>query len=116
MYKKMKKDFNKNKILGNEEFIKRSKLKHGDKYDYSLVEYENSKTKVKIICPIHGEFEQAAVSHVRGKGCKQCGTNTVRNKLKFDINKFIDDAKKTHGDKYNYSLVEYSISHTKVLL
>jgi hypothetical protein len=110
----MKTDFNKNKVLGNEEFIKRSKLKHGDKYDYSLVNYIDSKSKVKIICPIHGEFEQAAVSHVRGKGCKQCGTNTVRNKLKFDINKFIDNAKKTHGDKYDYSLVEYFNSHTKV--
>jgi hypothetical protein len=48
-----------NKNLNKEFFIKKAKLKHGDRYDYSLVEYINNKTKVKIICPLHGVFEQA---------------------------------------------------------
>ncbi len=58
--------------LTNEKFIDNCKLKHGDFYDYSLVKYEISRKKVKIICPIHGMFEQVAMSHARGKGCLKC--------------------------------------------
>lgn len=56
-----------------EEFITKARVVHGDKYDYSQVEYVNSKTKVKIICPIHGEFEQAPEKHWAGRGCSLCG-------------------------------------------
>jgi hypothetical protein len=56
-----------------EEFIKKAKLKHGDKYDYSKVEYLTSKTKVIIICKIHGDFEQSPNSHISQKqGCPKC--------------------------------------------
>ena len=55
-----------------EKFIKKSLLKHGNKYDYSKVEYINSTTKVCIICPIHGEFWQIPSGHVRGYGCPKC--------------------------------------------
>lgn len=44
------------KKLTANEFIKQARNVHGDKYDYSKVEYVNSKTKICIICPIHGEF------------------------------------------------------------
>ena len=46
------------KKLTTEEFIKRAKEVHGDKYDYSLVDYKNMTTKIKIICPIHGIFRK----------------------------------------------------------
>ena len=64
-----------------EEWVARAKTIHKDKYDYSLVEYVNQRTKVKIICPEHGLFEQKADSHLRGNGCPQCG---VLNKAKWD--------------------------------
>ena len=44
-----------------------------DQYDYSLVRYVNNHTKVKIICPIHGVFEQTPDSHLQGAGCPRCG-------------------------------------------
>lgn len=44
------------KKLTTEQFIEKARLVHGDKYDYSKVEYINSDTKVCIVCPIHGEF------------------------------------------------------------
>lgn len=69
---------------------------HSGKYDYSLVDYTKSYNKVKIFCPIHGEFEQKAADHLSGYGCKQCGK-------KHDQNKFIQRAKEIHGDKYEYS-------------
>lgn len=61
------------KRMSFEEFVKKAQGVHGDKYDYSQVNYVNSKTKVKIICPIHGEFEQAPEKHWLGRGCPLCG-------------------------------------------
>lgn len=56
-----------------EDFIRRAKEKHGDKYDYSLVDLKNTWSKVDIICPIHGVFSQKANDHLRGIGCPECG-------------------------------------------
>lgn len=56
-----------------EEFIAEAKVKHDDKYDYSLTVYEDSKLKVKIICPEHGVFEKIPNAHLMGQGCPKCG-------------------------------------------
>jgi len=55
-----------------EQFIAGAKAVHGDRYDYSEVEYVHCETKVKIICPKHGPFEQVARSHLKGSGCPTC--------------------------------------------
>ena len=60
------------KFLDTEKFIQKAKKIHGDKYDYSKVEYVDSQTKVCIICPEHGEFWQTPNSHLRGSGCPLC--------------------------------------------
>ena len=95
--------------MTTEEFISKAKKVHGDKYDYSLVEYVNNKTRVTIICPIHGLFEQRPVNHLRGHGCMYCG-----NALKNTKEEFIEAARKVHGDKYDYSQVDYVDNKTKV--
>ena len=100
------------KKLTQEEFIERSIKKHGDIYDYSLVEYINSRTKVKIMCHVHGMFEQTPNSHFRGKGCKKCGYDSIRS----NTEQFIQDAWCKHGDVYNYKLVEYINTKTKVII
>ena len=61
-----------NRFLTTEEFIEKARLKHGEKYDYSAVSYNRSNSKVKIICPAHGTFEQTPNSHLNGKGCREC--------------------------------------------
>lgn len=62
-----------------DEFVAAARSIHGDKYDYSKVEYKNSATKVCIICPIHGEFMQAPVNHVNQKqGCSKCFHESVK--------------------------------------
>lgn len=61
------------KRLTKEIFIYKSKQIHGDKYDYSKVNYINNKTKICIICPEHGEFWQTPSNHLQGKGCPECG-------------------------------------------
>ena len=95
--------------MTTEEFIKRAKEIHGDKYDYSLVDYKNCRTKVKIICPKHGVFEQKSSKHLRGQGCPNC--NKSKN---LTTEEFIKRAKEIHGDKYDYSLVDYKNNYTKV--
>jgi len=102
------------KKLITEEFVKKAKMIHEEKYDYSLVEYKNNRTKVKIICPIHGVFEQTPGSHLRGRGCIRCGIIKNGNNKRKTIKEFIIDAKSIHDDKYDYSLVEYKNSGTKV--
>ena len=63
-----------------ERFIERGRLKYGDKYDYSKVNYINKKVHVIIICPIHGEFTQAPCNHLYGTyGCTQCGISKINN-------------------------------------
>lgn len=66
-----------------EEFIAKAKEVHGDKYDYSKVEYVSAHGKVCIICPKHGEFWQAPTDHIRGRGCPICGIvkNSSKRKL-----------------------------------
>lgn len=102
------------KNITTEEFIERAKAVHNNKYDYSLVEYVNSVTDVKIICPTHGVFEQKAGVHLQGHGCLKCGFESGREKNKFCTEEFIRKSKEIHGDKYDYSLVEYVNSATKV--
>jgi very-short-patch-repair endonuclease len=101
------------KRLTGEEFIKRAKEVHGNKYDYSLVYYVNMTTKVKIIHKEYGIFEQRPQDHLRF-GCSKCGYDHVRNTLSKTTEEFIKEAKEVHGDKYDYSLVEYTNNYTKV--
>src|SRR6478672_1334631 len=97
-----------------EVFIKHAIETHGNKYDYNKVKYINSKTKVKIICKIHGLFEQTPSNHLFGKGCKKCSTIETSLKLKKTTDDFIKKVIEIHGDKYNYYKVEYKNAHTKI--
>ena len=102
------------KKLTTDIFIKRAKKIHGDKYDYSKVKYIDSHSKVCIICPIHGEFWQMPYQHLSGNGCRKCQYITLKNK--FLSNNFIEDAKKIHGNKYDYSKVKYNGNKEKVCI
>ena len=77
-------------------FIEKARKVHGNKYDYSKVDYTTNKEKVCIICPEHGEFWQDPHNHLKGKGCPKCG-NDIHKPKKREI----------HGDRYDYSRVEY---------
>ena len=103
-------------ISNNELFISQSKIIHGNKYDYSKVEYINSQTKVIIICKIHGEFNQVPNSHLQSCGCKLCGIIDTTNSLKSNYDDFINKANEKHGDKYDYSKVEYIKAIQKIII
>lgn len=97
--------------LGISEFLSRSQAVHGSKYDYSCVQYKNTKTKVKIVCPDHGVFYQTPEKHISGHGCPKCAKNH-----KDTVDSFIQKAKAVHGDLYDYSYVEYVDTYTKVCI
>jgi hypothetical protein len=91
-------------------FIEKAKLLHGNKYIYNDVEYVNMKTKVKIICPIHGEFLQSPEKHLYDKcGCPNCAGNQ-----RLSSNGFIQKAMLVHGGMYDYSFVKYKNNRTNV--
>ncbi len=91
------------------EFIEEAKLIHGNKYDYSLVNYINNSTKVKIKCNCCGKyFMQVAGSHLKHDGCF-CYKNDRKS-----LKQFIEEANKVHNNKYDYSLVNYINNSTKV--
>ncbi len=96
----------------NTQFIEKSIKIHGNKYDYSLIEYKNNKIKVKIICPIHGIFEQTPVSHYK-HGCRKCD-NDRKSIPKITNNIFIKRSNDIHNNEYDYRLVDYKNSSTKV--
>ena len=89
---------------------------HGWKYDYSKVDYKDSHTKVCIICPIHGKFWQKPDNHLNGWGCKKCGNISASHKTRKTTEEFIKRAKEVHGDKYDYSKVDYKNDRTKICI
>ena len=95
-----------------DEFIKKAQLIHGNKYDYSETVYITAAKKVKIICPLHGEFYMTGNNHLRGQGCGKCAKSGV----KLETSEFIEKAKEIHGDKYDYSKVNYISRKTNICI
>lgn len=81
---------------------------HNNKYDYSKVAYINSQDKITVICPTHGDFQIPMCRHLK-LGCPRCGKKKI-----FNTGDFIQAAKTVHGDKYDYSRVEYANTDTPV--
>jgi len=109
------------KTFTKEYFIEKAIKVHGNKFDYSNIEYINSQTPIKIICKEHGDFEQIPNNHLRGKGCKKCAQILIGNKLKKTTEQFIIEAQKKHKDInnipiYDYSKVEYISTHKRVII
>jgi len=95
-------------------FIYEAIFIHNNKYDYSEVEYINAKTKVKIICPIHGKFIQTPSRHLNSYGCHKCATIATHNTQRSSIDEYITKANHIHNNKYDYSKVEYKGLHEKI--
>lgn len=95
----------------NIELIKKAKLVHGDKYDYSNFNYVNAKTRVCIICPEHGEFWQRVDHHMNGSGCPKCAGVAL---LSFE--EFVDKAHKKHNNKFTYIKESYTKTANKVAI
>lgn len=98
------------KKLTTEQFIQKARLIHGEKYDYSKVIYTKAKDHVCIICNEHGEFWQAPDKHLHGRGCPRCS----RPNANLSKEEFVQKAREIHGNKYDYTLTEFTILNDKV--
>lgn len=81
------------------------KKKHGNKYSYIKYIDNNKKSfdKIIIICPLHGEFNQTIHNHKNGQGCPKCRLLKLSSVHKHTVEQNINDFKKIHGDKYDYT-------------
>ncbi len=103
--------------MNQAEFLRRAREIHGDKYDYGSVVYKRLHIKVTIICPEHGKFSQEPSAHIHGKqGCPQCGIERRTQIRSLTVNQFVNRAVAKHGDRYDYSKVDYKNSNTKVCI
>ncbi|EGQ8456767.1 hypothetical protein KGV31_004065 [Vibrio parahaemolyticus] len=93
------------------EFVEKSRIVHGDRFDYSKSVYERAIKKVVITCPEHGDFEQTPNDHLNGYGCPFCG-----GRLPIGKREFIERARSVFGDMYDYSMVEYENQLKPVLI
>ncbi len=92
-----------------EDFLNNAIKTHGDRYDYSLVDYVGAQTPVNIICRVHGEFQQLPSQHIKGANCPKCAGG-----VKLTSQEFIDRATLVHNNTYDYSLVDYKNWDTPV--
>lgn len=106
------------KKLTIEEFLLRAEKIHGKKYDYSLVQIINSRTTVKIICPLHGVFEQRPVYHITSKcQCPKCGyIQNSKKRMKYNTETFIQKANEVHNFSYIYSKSIYTQTEAPIII
>jgi very-short-patch-repair endonuclease len=103
---------NKKRSNSIDEFIRKSKLVHGDKYNYDKVNYVNGTTNVIITCYEHGDFEIKPRAHITGDRCKKC-TIGVRS---YNTKEFIRRAEKIHGKLYSYKDTVFKNRETPVII
>lgn len=96
-------------MLSKEQFIRDSSEKHQGKYDYSLIDFKDSRFHVNIVCPLHGEFFQRPSHHKNGQGCPVC-------KKRLTKESFVIRATDMHGNKYSYEKLIYSTNRTPVTI
>lgn len=102
--------------LTTEEFIKKAREVHGDKYDYSKVEYVNNQTKVCIICKDHGEFWQAPYTHLNGHGCPKCAYKGDRQRHIYSQEEIIEKIRSLFGERYSFEKVKYKAMKVPIIL
>lgn len=102
--------------MNTESFISEANKVHNNRYTYPNTVYTTSNAKVKIVCPVHGEFEQQAHVHLEGHGCPKCAAQVIGSKKRVKKEDFIEKANAIHNFKYDYSKVEYINSNKKVII
>ncbi len=103
------------RIITTEEFIRRAKKAHKNKYCYNNSVYKGWDYKVVIECPVHGFFEQRAGDHLKGRGCQKCAQRSVGEVERMPLDRFIEHSSKIHKNKYDYCKMIYN-NRTKIII
>lgn len=96
---------NPNKPLGFEEWLRRSKEIHGDRYKYIISDYVSSHSLMTIFCSTHGKFKQKARLHLKGNGCRECGKQVAGDLERTPKEEFIRRCNEVHNYKFDYSTI-----------
>ncbi len=95
----------------------KANIVHNNKYDYSKVNYINAKTKIEIICNIHGSFFMTPNNHLNKKGCKKCGIISAANKKRYTKEEIINKLYTIFGnEKYNYNKLNFNYIDDNVII
>lgn len=103
-----------NHLSENSPIVQAFRKVHGSKYSYDKAIYTRASELIEITCPEHGSFKQTPNAHKRGQGCRACGNKTVGKKRTLDFEVVLKTFKLKHGEKYDYSLVQYTAGGEKV--
>ena len=105
-------------MVKTQEFAQKSNALHNNKYNYNKTDYKNSYTKVEIVCKDHGVFTQRPKDHLRSgglhTGCPKCGDHKAARSRTKSTDYFLEKARSIHGDKFDYSRVNYKHTHKNV--
>ena len=85
-----------------EEFERKAGEKFKGKFKYHQ-DYKGVNCKVKITCPIHGDFHQNAYTHLKSKfGCAKCAFDGNLDHKKFSVEDFEKKANEKFNGKFTY--------------
>ncbi len=103
--------------ISKDEFIKRSKEKFGQKFDYSNLDYIDYQTETELLCKLHGVFRVRPWYHLlyANGGCPEC-LHYYRQKSNSGMStaEFVEKLKKLYKDNYDYSETDYFSYKKKV--
>lgn len=105
---------NPNKVKPFAKVMELAKAIHGDTYIYAEGDYVNMRTHMPIECKKHGMFRQTPEKHTTGQGCPKCGTERSASAQSYTTAEYVSEAISKHGNKYDYSLVNYTSAHSKI--
>ena len=107
-------DLRKRFSYGTADFIRLARQSHGDRYDYSRSQYTSTHKNIEIVCREHGPFWQTPASHINGRRCPLCANDATAKRLTGTLEEFIEKARQSHGDRYDYSHASYKSSSDKI--
>lgn len=105
---------NESRKINEDEFIRRSKEKHGDKFDYTHLGYKSLQEKVTIGCPVHGDFLQKAAEHMGGAGCRKCADEANSKNYTIDTCEIEKRCNEVHDHRYVYDFTGYKNTTAKI--
>jgi hypothetical protein len=113
----MKNSYSTSRTTRKDHFVSKATGIHGDRYDYSKVEYHNAHTKVTIICPEHGPFDIVPDAHTSSKGgCVVCSRRALGKRQQKPIETLLAQFTAVHGTCYGYEKVQYTNNKTKIIV
>lgn len=108
--------FTQNQTFSVDVFLEKARAKFGDKYTYDLSNYKTLNSRITITCPEHGTYKQTGRTHLDTEGCPRCGRLKANKTKSLTQEEFITKCKEVHGDRYDYSKVDYVKGRGKIII